>query len=103
VNWTIEDFEGREVELSGKQLDHSFRSTPLDDDEKQKRIRETLERPFLITASNHDPEARLYYRRYPSPKPLVCVVVVVKSADEAFVATAYTASKVKRGAILWRE
>jgi hypothetical protein len=103
VNWTITDVRGRRIRLTQERLEHSLRTTRLSDELKQARITETLQAPFVIRRSRQDPEAELYYKRYPSPEPMVCVVAVIKGDADAWVLTAYTVKSVKKGEVLWQE
>jgi hypothetical protein len=69
----------------------------------QDAIGQTRQEPEVIVESTADPEARLYYRRYPQTPvgdKLLCVVVKV-AEDDAFVVTAYLTDQVKRGIRIW--
>lgn len=66
-------------------------------------ISETLREPLKIVQSLSDPEARLYYRKYPNTKvgeKYLCILVKLKTND-AFVVTAYLTDVIKRGDVLW--
>ena len=68
-------------------------------------IAESLRQPERVVQSLSDPDAWLYYRRYPdTPVGTKYLCVVVKSgAADAFVVTAYLTDSVKRGTQLWPE
>lgn len=68
-------------------------------------IAQALGQPERVVQSVSDPDAWLYYRRYPtSPIGDKYLCVVVKSGPtDAFVVTAYLTDSVKRGTQLWPE
>jgi len=97
------DHSGRTIRLTRERLEHILLHPEMA--ELEAEIAESLRQPERVVQSLADPEAWLYYRRYPTTRvgdKYLCVVVKIGAAD-AFVVTAYLTDKVKRGSQLWPE
>ena len=96
------DVWGIEIRVPEERLEHSQRTEVVGE---EVRIAATLLEPDFVRFSNHDDEARLYYRRFvdsPVGDKLFCVVVKW-DLEDSFVLTVYLTSKPKRGLHLWPE
>ena len=100
---TLVDHRGRAVRLTRERLEHILLHPEMAGLEAA--IAESLRQPERVIQSLSDPDAWLYYRRYPvTPVGNKYLCVVVKSgATDAFVVTAYLTDKAKRGTLLWPE
>jgi hypothetical protein len=100
---TLLDHGGRSIRLTPERLDHILLHPEMA--ELKAEIAESLRQPERVIQSLSDPEAWLYYRRYPTTRvgdKYLCVVVKM-AATHAFVVTAYLTDRVKRGSQLWPE
>jgi hypothetical protein len=97
------DHSGRTIRLTRERLEHILLHPEMAESEAE--IAESLRQPERVVQSLSDPEAWLYYRRYPTTRvgdKYLCVVVKIGPTD-AFVVTAYLTDKVKGGSQLWPE
>ena len=100
---TLLDHSGRAIRLTRERLEHILLHPEMA--ELEAEITESLRQPERVVQSLSDPEAWLYYRRYPTTRAgdkYLCVVVKIRPPD-AFVVTAYLTDNVKRGNQLWPE
>ena len=98
----LRDYDGRQIRLTGERIRHievEHRSVL----EIPDGIAITLESPEVVRRSVRSRDVRLYYRWYTGTRygdKYVCVVVVMLD-DDAWIATAYLADRIKRGELIW--
>lgn len=94
------DAFGHTIELTAERWLHVLDAHPeLRDGERL--IPETLQEPEVVARSVYDPQARLYYKRFPHLWHGKYLVVVVKLNRRHFLLTAYVTDTIKRGERLW--
>jgi hypothetical protein len=96
------DYEGREIRLTSERRAHILEHPELAD--QFERIRETLESPVNVVATDADPSVIVYHRFYAvTPVTSKFLLVVVKrTANDAFVLTAFFSARQKKGLSLWQ-
>jgi hypothetical protein len=62
-------------------------------------VRECLERPSLVRESAKNPDVHLHYREHEDV--FLCVVTAPADGKGHFVVTAYFATAIKKGKVLW--
>ena len=95
------DHSGRTIRLTRERREYILLRPEMA--ELEAEIAESLRQPERVVQSLSDPEAWLYYRRYPTTRvgdKYLCVVVKIQ-ADDAFLVTAYLTDTVKKGTQLW--
>jgi hypothetical protein len=98
----LTDHTGRALRLTAERLAHILEHPELND--QLVWIRETLQTPMFVVATEADETVHVYHRWYattPVTSKYLLVVVKVLETD-AFVLTAFFSSRQKKGNTIWQ-
>lgn len=95
------DYRGRRIRLTQERYQHILEHPEMLGQEG--RIRETISQPDHVVSTTADPSVHVYSRYYDStPVTRKFLLVVVKTVEEdAYILTAFFASRQKKGITVW--
>lgn len=97
------DYLGHQIRLTQERLAHLLQHPEMEG--QIARLQETLLEPELVVSTTVDQNV-LAYHRYYTTTPVTSkflLVVVKKSANDAFVLTAFFSNRQKKGIIIWQK
>jgi hypothetical protein len=99
---TLVDYQERSIRLTAERWEHILEHPEMSG--QRWCLAETLAAPDKVVATVKDEQVHAYHRYYEdTPVTRKYMVVVIKLLpDDAFVLTAFFASKLKKGNVVWQ-